>query len=287
MANAKAIILTDKDYAYLQSLTRQRTIQAQVVERAKILVYKAQGDANQTIADRLDININTVKLCLNKYKSGGIQEALSDGQRKGRPVEITDDSVSWIINIACQRPADLGYSQELWTLKNLHAHIQNHAAEAGFPRLAAITKPMEQKILSRNELKPFKIKYYCEKRDPDFEQKMHDVLLVYRQVSLQFDENGGIIIPENEPLVHTVSCDEKPGIQAVATTGAGLCPTTETGCVYRDAEYKRLGTLSLLAGIDLLTGMAIPVVSETHKSCDFITPKKNWMKHIPRVTLYA
>lgn len=184
MANAKAIILTDEDYEYLQSLTRQRTIQAQVVERAKILIYKAQGDANQTIADRLDININTVKLCLNKYKSGGIQEAIFDKQRKGRPVEITDDSVSWIIHIACQRPADLGYSQELWTLKNLHAHVQSHAAEAGFPRLATIIKPMVQKILSRNELKPFKIKYYCEKRDPDFEQKMHDVLLVYKQVSL-------------------------------------------------------------------------------------------------------
>lgn len=282
MANAKAIILTDEDYAYLQSLTRQRTIQAQAVERAKILLYKAQGDANQTIADRLDININTVKLCLNKYKSGGIQKALFDGQRKGRPVEITDDSVSWIINIACQRPADLGYSRELWTLKNLHAHIQNHAAEAGFPRLATITKPMVQKILSRNELKPFKIKYYCEKRDPDFEQKMHDVLLVYKQVSLQFDENGGIIIPENEPMVHTVSCDEKPGIQAVATTGADLRPTTETGCVYRDAEYKRLGTLSLLAGIDLLTGMAIPVVSETHKSSDFITLLKKLDETYPK-----
>lgn len=179
MANAKAIILTDEDFEYLQSLTRQRTIQAQVVERAKILIYKAQGDANQTIADRLDININTVKLCLNKYKSGGVQEAIFDRQRKGRPVEIMDDSVSWIIDIACQRPADLGYSQELWTLKNLHAHIQNHAAEAGFPRLATITKPMVQKILSRNELKPFKIKYYCEKRNPDFEQKMHDVLAIY------------------------------------------------------------------------------------------------------------
>lgn len=271
MANAKAIILTNEDYEYLQSLTRQRTIQAQVVERAKILIYKAQGAANQTIADRLDININTVKLCLNKYKSGGVQEAIFDKQRKGRPVEITDDSVSWIINIACQRPADLGYSQELWTLKNLHAHVQSHAAEAGFPRLSTITKPMVQKILSRNELKPFKIKYYCEKRDPDFEQKMHDVLLVYKQVSLQFNENGDIIIPENEPMVHTVSCDENPGIQAIAATGAGLRPTTETGCVYRDAEYRRLGTLSLLAGIDLLTGIAIPVVSETHKSSDFIS----------------
>ena len=270
MANAKIITITDEDYEYLQSLVRQRTIQAQVVDRAKILIYKAQGEANQAIADRLDVNVNTVKLCLNKFKAGGIQEALFDNQRKGRPVEITDDAVAWIINIACQRPADLGYSQELWTLKNLHAHIRDNAAEAGYPRLATITKPMVQKILSRNEIKPFKIKYYCEKRDPDFEQKMHDVLLVYKQVSLQFDEDGNIIIPENEPMVHTVSCDEKPGIQAIATTGDDLRPTTETGCVYRDAEYKRLGTLSLLTGLDLLTGIAIPVVSETHKSSDFI-----------------
>ncbi len=270
MANAKSIVITDDDYVYLQSLTRQRTIQAQVVDRAKILIYKAQGDANQAIADRLDVNINTVKLCLNKFKSGGIQKALFDEQRKGRPVEITDDAIAWIISIACQRPVDLGYSQELWTLKNLHAHIQNHASEAGYQRLATITKPMVQKILSGNEIKPFKIKYYCEKRDPDFEQKMHDVLLVYKQVSMQFDEYGNIITSEDEPVVHTVSCDEKPGIQAIATTGDDLRPTAETGCVYRDAEYRRLGTLSLLAGIDLLTGIAIPVVSETHKSSGFI-----------------
>ena len=271
MANAKAIILTDDDYEYLQSLIRQRTIQAQIVDRAKILIYKSQGNANRTIADRLDVNINTVKLCIKKYQSGGIQTALFDEQRKGRPVEITDDAVAWIINLACQRPAELGYSQELWTLKNLHEHIQINAEKEGYPRLKTITKPMVQKILARNDLKPFKIKYYCEKRDPDFDKKMHDVLLVYKQVSMQFDENGNVIIPEDAPMVHTVSCDEKPGIQAIATTGDDLRPTAKTGCVYRDAEYKRLGTLSLLAGIDLLTGIAIPVVSETHKSSDFIT----------------
>ena len=101
MANAKAIILTDDDYEYLQSLIRQRTIQAQIVDRAKILIYKSQGNTNRTIADRLDVNINTVKLCIKKYQSGGIQAALFDAQRKGRPVEITDDAVAWIINLAC------------------------------------------------------------------------------------------------------------------------------------------------------------------------------------------
>ena len=281
MAHAYKIELTIEDIEYLQSLTRQRTIQAQVVDRAKMLLYKAQGMSNKSIADRLDVNINTVKLCLSKFKKGGISRALFDDPRSGRKVEITDDAVAWIIAIACQRPADLGYSQELWTLKNLHCHIQSHAEEAGYPRLASITKPMVQKILKRSDIKPFKIKYYCEKRDPDFEAKMHDVLVVYKQVSMQFDENGNIIIPEGEPMVHTISCDEKPGIQAIATTSEDLRPSEENGCVYRDYEYKRLGTLSLLAGIDLLTGQAIPVVSETHKSSDFICLLKKFDEMYP------
>ena len=201
---------------------------------------------------------------------GGIQSALFDAQRQGRPVEIMNDAVAWIIDIVCQRSTNFGYAQELWTLKNLHQHIQTHAVEAGYPRLETITKPMVQKILKNSDIKPHKIKYYCEKRDPEFESKMHDVLLVYKQVSMQFDENGQLIIPVGEPMVHTVSCDEKPGIQAIATTGDDLRPTVGNGCVMRDAEYKRLGTLSLLAGIDLLTGEAIPYVSETHKSSDFI-----------------
>ena len=270
MAYAKAIELNSDDVEYLQSLVRTRTIQAQVVDRAKMLLYKAKGESNRSIATRLDVNINTVNLCLSKFKEGGMQRALFDDQRKGRPVEITDDAVAWIIDVACQRPADLGYSQELWTLKNLHQHIQNHAEEAGFPRLKTITKPMVQKILKRCDIKPFKIKYYCERRDPDFESKMHDVLVVYKQVSMQFDKEGSIIIPPDQPMVHTISCDEKPGIQAIATTSEDLRPKDGNGCLYRDYEYKRLGTLSLLAGIDLLTGLAVPVVSNTHKSSDFI-----------------
>lgn len=271
MASTKTIELTNDEVTYLQSLIRQRTIQAQVVDRAKVLLYKSQGATNRDIAERLDVNINTVKLCLSKFKEGGVQRALFDDKRKGRPVEITDDAVAWIISIACQRPADLGYAQELWTLKNLHQYIQNHAEKAGYTRLTTITKPMIQKILKRSEIRPFKIKYYCEKRDPDFEIKMHDVLVVYKQVEMQFDENGNIIVPTDRPMIHTVSCDEKPGIQAIATTCEDLRPTTGNGCVCRDYEYKRLGTLSLIAGIDLLTGIAVPVVSETHKSSDFIT----------------
>lgn len=283
-AKTKSIELSEEDREYLESIIRTRTMQAQIVDRARMLMYKSEGMTNGEIADRLGVNINTVKLCLNKYKSEGMDAALNDRQRSGRPVEISDDAVAWIIDIACQRPTELGYAQELWTLKNLHSYVQTHAEEAGFPRLKTITKPMVQKILQRSDIKPFKIKYYCEQRDPDFEVKMHNVLVVYKQISMQLDENGCLIVPEetDEPMVHTVSCDEKPGIQAIATTGDDLRPTRENGRVYRDAEYKRLGTLSLLAGIDLLTGQAIPVVSQTHKSSDFINLLKKLDAKYPK-----
>ena len=223
--------LSDEDRDYLKALSKKRTIQAQVVDRARILLYKADGMTFQQIADKLAISTATVRLCISKFQKGGLDAALFDVQRPGRPSEITDDAKAWMIHIACQRPTELGYAQELWTLTSLHKYIQKHAEEAGYPRLSTVTKPYIQKFLKEQDMKPFKIKYYCEKRDPDFESKMHEVLLVYKQIEMQFDENGE---------------------------------------VYRDAEYKRLGTLSLLAGIDLLTGEAIPLVSETHKSSDFI-----------------
>lgn len=264
------LTLSDEDRDYLITLSKKRTIQAQIVDRAKILLYKSDGMTFSDIAEKLAVSPSTVRLCISKYYEGGVENALFDTQRPGRPSEITDDAKAWMINIACQRPVELGYAQELWTLNSLHKHIQKHAEEAGYPRLSTVTKPYIQKFLKEQDIKPFKIKYYCEKRDPDFESKMHEVLLVYKQIEMQLDENGTLIVPDDYKLTITVSYDEKPGIQAISNTVPDLRPTAENGEVCRDAEYKRLGTLSLLAGIDLLTGEAIPLVNETHKSSDFI-----------------
>lgn len=264
------LALSNEDKDYLKSLSKKRTIQAQVVDRARILLYKAEGMTFEEIAEKLAVSTATVRLCISKFNKGGVDAALLDTPRPGRPSEITDDAKAWMISVACQRPTELGYAQELWTLTALHKHIQTHAENAGYPRLSTVTKPYIQKFLKEQNIKPFKIKYYCEKRDPDFEAKMHEVLLVYKQIEMQFDENGKLIVPDDYKLTITVSYDEKPGIQAISNTAPDLRPTAEQGEVYRDAEYKRLGTLSLLAGIDLLTGEAIPLVSESHKSSDFI-----------------
>ena len=165
------IEITDEDKEYLQQLSKVRTTQAQIVDRARILLQKAEAVPDATIAKGLCIAVNTVRLCVDKYLEGGVQRALFDDYRKGRPAEINSDAIAWMISIACQHPVDLGYSQELWTLKNLHKHIQAHAEEAGFPRLKTVTKARIQQILTEQDIKPFKIKYYCEKRDPDFDTK--------------------------------------------------------------------------------------------------------------------
>lgn len=99
---------------------------------------------------------------------------------------------------------------------------------------------------------------------------MHNVLLVYKQLSLQFNKNGEFLPWEDGEIVHVLSYDEKPGIQAIATTSKDLLPDAGHGSINRDYEYRRLGTLSLLAGIDLQRGEAIPLVRQTHNNKDYI-----------------
>ena len=265
-----SITIPDEERTYLLTLIKARTIQSQIVDRARMLLGKSEGKTDKSIADGLGVSVNTVRRCVDRYLNSDINLAIFDDERSGRPVEITDDAKSWIVSVACQKPCDLGYSAELWTLAALHKHIQTHAEEAGYPRLKTVTKPWLQKFLKKMDLKPFKIKYYLERKDPDFDNKMHEVLLVYKQVEMQFDDNGEIIIPDDGHLTHTISYDEKPGIQAIDNKYPDHNPTAENGFVRRDYEYVRRGTLSLLAGIDLLTGEAIPLISKSHKSSDFI-----------------
>ena len=72
--------------------------------------------------------------------------------------------------------------------------------------MASVTETTLRKILANAKIRPFKISYYCERRDPDFDSKMHDVLVIYKQLSLQFDGEGNLLPFEGMP-VHTLSYD--------------------------------------------------------------------------------
>jgi transposase len=268
---ATVITLSDEDRSYLETQTKARTIQAQTVMRARILLLKADGLSIDAIADKVDMNRKSIMLCINKYLEGGVENALFDAPGRGRNAEITDDEKAWIISIACQKPVDLGYSAEVWTRALLTKHINKFAEEAGHIRLSTVSQSKVRTILEEADIKPNKITYYCENRDPDFDQKMHNVLLVYKQLSLQFDERGQLLpFAEDGQVVHVLSYDEKPGIQAIANTSEDLLPDESHRNISRDYEYKRLGTVALLAGIDLQTGEAIPLVRDRHSSKEYV-----------------
>ena len=266
---ASSIELSNEEREYLERQTRARTIQAQTVTRARILLLRADSVSIDAIADKVGLNRCSVMLCLKKFKEGGIENALFDAPGRGRNAEITDEEKAWIINIACQKPIDFGYAAETWTYAKLTSHINKTAEAAGYTRLSTIHKSTVHTILDEADIKPHKITYYCENRDPDFDSKMHNVLLVYKQLEMQFDESGKLIISEDTPI-HVLSYDEKPGIQAIATTSDDLMPNEKHPTINRDYEYKRLGTLSLLAAIDLQTGEAIPLVRDKHSSTEYI-----------------
>ena len=248
-------------------------------------MLKSEGKSTKEIAEELEVNPRTVLLWCNKYKNRGEKESLDDllnvSKGRGCKEEITGEAKTWLLSVACMKPKDLGYAAETWTTKALTAHIRKAAQEAGYERLTTISESGVYRILDKADIKPFRIRYYCERRDAEFNDKMHNVLLVYKQLSFQFDEDGNLL-PFEGQVTHVLSYDEKPGIQAIATTSDDLLPTEDHGCIMRDYEYKRLGTVSLLAGIDLQTGEAIPLVSDTHNSKDYIAFLKKLDEKYPK-----
>lgn len=282
----KTITLTDEQKNYLNSLFKLSTLEVRIYQRAKILIYKSEGMRNEEIAAKLDIGLGVVTRCLSKFRNDGIEAALHDNKGRGRKAEITDDDIIWVINKACQKPKEYGYSAEFWYPMSFTRFINKIAESEGHPRMSTVAETTLRKILQNARIKPFQVSYYCERRDPEFDARMHDVLVVYKQVEMQFDENGNLK-PFEKEAVHTLSYDEKPGIQAIQTTTEDLPPLQEPSgkmerTFQRDYEYKRLGTLSLLAAIDLLTGEAIPLVSETHKSADFVEFLKKLNEKYPQ-----
>jgi transposase len=264
----KDIDLTEEERNLLEKLRASRTAEKRRVVRASILLDSFAGFSDRAVAAKNHVNRHTVEQCLRKCLAFGVEATLKD-LRPGRAPIIGDDAKTWVKDLACRKPVELGYSYELWTYSLLRKHVRENCIAAGYPALATISRSKLHNILEKAEIKAHKVRYYVEKRDPDFESKMADVLHVYKEVEII---NGRLVTGEiKEPETLTISYDEKPGIQAIETTGKELAPVANKhGQITRDYEYVRHGTVSLLAGIDLHTGTVTEVVRETHKSADFI-----------------
>ena len=191
---AVPFIMPEDDVIQLKSIVRMDTIDARTYKRAKILILKNQGMSINAVANKLDIAVNAVKLCLAKYKEGGLEMAFSDKAGRGRKQEISDDSKIWVISVACMKPTDLGYSSELWFPRLLRDYVRENAVENGHPRLKDVSTSTIRTILEDANIKPHKIRYYCDKKDPDFDRRVNEKCV---QKTDATDDTERVIIVES------------------------------------------------------------------------------------------
>jgi transposase len=249
----------------LEAIARSRTEWACRVERARILLAYQADPSTYAVGRSIGVTHQTVQRCLDRAVQFGVMAALDDSPRPGKEPKITDDAKAWVVSLACQKAKELGYPHELWTTRLLARHVREHAEAAGHPCLTRLAQGTVCKILDRHEVKPHKVRYYLQRRDEAFGEKMAEVVCVYREVAVLRESKA------DKPTVAIISYDEKPGIQAIGNTAPDLPPQPGSHPGWaRDHEYKRHGTVSLLAGIDLLTGKVHACVENRHRSREFV-----------------
>jgi transposase len=266
---AVELAMKDEDIERLMVISRSRSEAASRVERAQMLLTYRENPSYFAVGQRLGVHHQTVQRCVERAVAYGALAALDDRPRPGKEPTITPAAKAWLVSLACDKAKEHGHPHELWTTRLLARHAREHGPAAGHECLANLVQGTVCKILGHEEIKPHKVRYYLERRDAEFERKMAEVLCVYREV--QVLKKAAAKSKKPGKPVAIVSYDEKPGIQAIATTAPDLPPAPGTYSTFaRDYEYKRHGTLSLLAGIDLLTGRVHALVKERHRSREFI-----------------
>lgn len=272
------LIFDDKQKEQLKAISQSRKAPIREVQRANILLRYSEDIAITEIQKIVQASRPTIYKWIEKALAMGTEEGLKDKYHRPREPVITQEAKAWVINLACKKPTELGYAAEMWTRSALADHVKKFAMEAEHDCLKKAAKATIQRILNEHPIRPHKMAYYLERRDPDFDQKMADILCVYKEVNLQNEtpETGEVL-----PMI-TVSVDEKPGVQAIKNIAPG-----KQSRVMRDYEYKRLGTLSILAALDLHDGHVIAQVHDRHRSCEFVSLLKELDDYYPAQTIIS
>ena len=313
-----------EDIDALQKISKSRTLGSSYVDRARILLRKADGLSNNAIAEELQFSPRTVALWVTRYQNrpegASMIEILRDAKGRGRKRDITGEARIIVTLVACTNPKEFGCPEELWSKRLLAKIIRENAEDLGFPRLSTISATTVYTILKESDVQPWRIQYYCEKRDPDFEEKLKNVLALYYVISQQFTKDNVKKVWRYTPDgqlngLHIVTLDEKPGIPARCSTtpsrnpvpvkpandtpaakpiiikrcasgarGTGYIRCRRCLCrtITRDYEYKRHGTVSLIAAMDLLTGHVFGDVTESHDSEAYIAFLKKLDAYYPK-----
>jgi transposase len=238
MRIACAITLTDKDRATLERWSRSRSTEARLVERARIILLAAEGRKNKDIAVELGVTRAAVGRWRDRFAGRGMVGIEKDAPRGGRPPKTRDDLVGKIIEMTTrQKPANATH----WSTRTL--------AEA-----VGTNRSMVSRVWRANGLKPHLSRTFKVSNDPKFAEKLVDVVGLY-------------LDPPAHALVLCV--DEKSQIQALDRTQPSL-PIYPGRCETMTHDYKRNGTTTLFAALNVAEGRLIGQCMPRHRHQEFI-----------------
>jgi len=248
MRVAPPIVLTDAERKTLTVWSRGKTTPLRLVQRAKIILLAAAGQANQQIAAELHLTANSVGRWRHRFAIARLDGIVKDAPRGGRAPRVRDRWAARIVEATTtSRPADATH----WSVRTL-------ARRLGCDRNTV------QRVWKANGLKPHLSRTFKVSNDPQFAEKVVDVVGLY-------------LDPPEHALV--LSVDEKSQIQALERTQPGL-PLKKGRCGTTTHDYVRHGTTTLFAALSMLDGKVIATCMPRHRHQEWI----KFLKQIDRQT---
>lgn len=235
---AEPLLISEQDGLLLQELVRSPSTPQGIAQRARIILLAGEGMANLAIARKLTIGRPTVLLWRDRFKEQGTAGILKIGKGRGRKKEIREIKVEKIIHDTLYTtPQDATH----WSTRTL---AKKHHVSHDFIK----------KVWHAHNLKPHLVKTFKLSSDPHFVEKLKDVVGLY-------------LNPPEHALIFSV--DEKTQIQALDRTQQPL-PLTYNHRKTVTHDYKRHGTTSLFAALDILKGEVIGTCLKRHRHQEFI-----------------
>jgi len=229
--------LTAEEQASLERLERRGKTAQRLALRARIVLLASEGFANHAIAKTLATSRSTVLLWRHRFAVGGL-DGLNDLPRPGRKRRLSVDLVQRVVQTTLHgKPAAATH----WSTRTLAEQV-------------GVSKMTIQRIWKANGLQPHRVKTFKLSRDPHFVEKLRDVVGLYL----------------NPPEHAVVLCvDEKSQIQALDRTQPGL-PLKQGRCGTMTHDYKRHGTTTLFAALNVLDGTVIGSCSSRHRHQEYL-----------------
>jgi transposase len=221
----------------LEGWLRTRTMPQRQVERAQIVLGSADGLSGYELSDKLGISRPTVQRWLDRYKAHGVA-GLEDRPRSGRPKRITPEVEAEVIRKTLEGAVPKGTH---WSTRLMAKEMGLHSTQIS-------------RIWRAHGLKPHRVKTFKLSRDPRFVEKLRDVVGLY-------------LAPPERAIVF--SFDEKSQIQALDRTQPGL-PLKKGRSGTMTHDYKRHGTTTLFAALDVATGKVIHECMPRHRHQEFL-----------------